>query len=210
MIDFRMLLAGSLLGLLVPTLAGAQTTPPDLREFRVGMKLAALPQHGYTDFHCAAAPSGTLDGWADYRKCPTDAAGQQEVTFRYDDGGEHETKVAGQPVLLSLVFTPDGTVHAIRMRTDPSARLFLRKRGYIFGEQVMAHYGDAGWSCSEAPPSGGQEPVGGIFVHEHCEKSIDTRHLVVERELYRGLNQSPAAFTSATEFTVSLARPSQG
>ena len=176
----------------------------DVRGFRVGMPLSALPAEGYTGFTCAADAPIRLAGWADFGKCPADGAGLREVAFRYDDDAGHETKVAGQPVLLSLLMQRDGAVQAIRMSTDPSARLFLRKRGYLFGKQVMARYGEGGWICHGASPAGDEEPVGGVFLREHCEKQLGQRRLVVERELYRGKGTAADAFVSRSRFTVSL------
>ena len=176
----------------------------DVRGFRVGMPLSALPADGYTGFTCAADGTVRLAGWADYGKCPVDGAGLREVAFRYDDDAGHETKVAGQPVLLSLMMQRDGAVQAIRMGTDPAARLFLRKRGYLFGKQVMARYGESGWVCHAAPPAGDEEPVGGVFLHEHCEKQLEQRRLVVERDLYRTKGSAADAFVSRSRFTVSL------
>ena len=185
----------------------ARAAETDLREFSVGMPFSALPPQGYTGFACAARPGGAaLDGWAGYRDCPADDAGRREISFRYDDGGENETKVSGQPVRLSLLLGQDGTVEAIRMQTDPAVRLFQHKKGYRFGEQVMARYGAAGWVCRDAKPAGNEEPVGGVFLREHCEKTVDVRHLVVDRELYRDKERSAAGFTSGTTFTVSLVK----
>jgi len=195
------------IGLLAAGTARAQAAETDLREFSVGMPFSALPSRGYTGFACAAKADGAaLKGWAGYRDCPADDAGRHEVSFRYDDGGENETKVAGQPMRLSLLLGQDGTVEAIRMQTDPAVRLFQHKKGYRFGEQVMARYGAAGWVCSDAKPSADEEPVGGVFLHEHCEKTADVRHLVVDRELYRNKERDMAGFTSGTTFTVSLVK----
>ena len=167
------------------------------------MPLSALPAEGYTGFTCAADGTVRLAGWAEYGKCPADGAGLREVAFRYDDNAEHETKVAGQPILLSLLMQTAGTVPAIRIETDPSARLFLRKRGYLFGKQVMARYGEAGWVCHGTQPAGDDEPVG-VFVHERCEKQLGQRQLAIERELHRGKGTAADAFVSRTRFTVSL------
>jgi len=194
-------------GLLAAAAARAQAAEADLREFSVGMPFSALPLRGYTDFACTAKADGAaLKGWAGYRDCPADDAGRHEISFHYDDGGENETKVAGQPMRLSLLLGQDGTVEAIRMQTDPAVRLFQHKKGYRFGEQVMARYGAAGWACSDAKPSENEEPVGGMFLREHCEKTVDMRHLVVDRELYRDKRRSLAGFTSGTTFIVSLVK----
>ena len=185
----------------------AQDAPADLRQFRVGMKLQALPSQGYTGLGCAAGGAG-LATWDDFATCPADRAGRREVSFRYDD--EKGTKVAGQAVLLSLVMDADGTVDAIRMQTDPAARLGLRKRGYFFGEQVMARYGESGWTCTEGAPEASQQPVGGVFVREHCEKTIGVRHLVIDRALYRAADSAPGKFTSSTSFEISLVHAGEG
>ena len=194
-------------GLLLAVPAFAQTEPADLRDIRVGMPAAALRTEGYAGFSCAANPEVPLADWAGYQACPPDAAGQREVGFHYGDTKDGATKVAGQPMLLSLVVGPSGAVQAIHMRTDPSARLFQHKRAYIFGLQVMTRYGEDGWACNEGHPSASEEPVGGLFVREHCEKVIGTRRLVIDRELHRLPDAPLTAFTSASSFTVSLVKP---
>lgn len=199
-------------GLLTAVPASAQTGydesgPADLRDIRVGMPASALQPQGYTGFGCVADPAVPLSGWDAYPACPPDAAGQREIAFHYSDTKDGATKVAGQPMTLSLVVGPSGAVQAIHMRTDPSARLFQHKRAYIFGLQVMARYGEDGWACTQGHPSAGEQPVGGLFVQEHCEKVFGTRRLVIDRELHRAADASPAAFTSGSSFTVSLAKP---
>ena len=190
---------------LVVMAGGAKAQDTDVRQFRVGMPLAELPTEGYKQFTCAAAdPPRAIAGWADYKLCPADAAGGREVAFRYDDPGKDETRVAGQEILISIVLASDGTVEAIRMKTDPHARLFRRKRGFIFGEQVMSRYGEADWACKDAPPRPGEEAVGGLFVRQHCEKIIGDRHLIVDRALYRGAGDEPGKFVSETSFVVRL------
>lgn len=191
--------------ILIAASGGARAQDADIRQFRVGMPLAELPAEGYKQLTCLAAdPPRAIGGWSGYTLCPADPAGGREIAFRYDDPGKDETRVAGQEVLMSLVLGPDGTVEAIRVRTDPGARLFRRKRGYIFGEQVMARYGEAGWACKDAPPGPGEEMVGGMFVRQHCEKVLGIRHLIVDRALYRGVGDGPGKFVSETSFVVRL------
>jgi len=196
-------LVASLSCLLATRPAEAQVQSADVREFRVGMPLSTLPARGYAELKCIA-DSKSLAAWGDYQTCNQDAQGLREVGFRYDDDGGHDTKIAGQPVLLSLLFGQNGVVQAIRVRTDPSARLFLRKRGYIFGQQVMARYGDAGWSCTDMKPKADEEPIGGVFLSEHCEKAFGVRHIVMDRALFGTKDKGPNAFVSTTTFVVSL------
>ena len=192
-------------GLLVAGAAPAPTVDTDIREFSVGMPLSTLPPHGYLiDCVPGLAKAEALKGWADYARCPVDKDGLREIRFRYGDNGEYETKVVGQPMQLSLFLGQDGTVDAIRMETDPTARLFLRKRAFIFGEQVKDRYGEPGWVCTVGQPQENEEPVGGMFVREHCDKTVGIRHLVMDRELFRNKDQSLTAFISRTVFTVSL------
>lgn len=202
-------MAASLVCILTMHPARAQVFSTDVRDFRVGMGLSALPAQGYAEFRCMA-DGKSLSKWADYLKCSQDPQDLREVEFRYDDDGGHDTKIAGQPVLLSLMFAQDGTVQAIRAQTDPSARLFLRKRGYIFGQQVMARYGDAGWNCTDTKPKADEEPIGGVFLSEHCEKTVGIRRIVIDRALFGTKDKGPNSFVSTTTFVVSLARMSPG
>lgn len=197
----------ALIGAMIAVAAPARAQDADVREFRVGMPLSALPSEGYKQFACVGAdPATAIGGWSDYNTCPADASGGREIGFRYDDPGRDETRVAGQEVLMSLVLGADGALEAIRIQTDPHARLFRRKRGYLFGEQVMARYGEADWACTDAPPGAGEAPVGGLFMRRHCDKTLGDRHLTIDRALYRGEHDGPGQFVSQTRFTVSLVR----
>jgi hypothetical protein len=168
--------------------------PNDLREFRIGQRVQELPAHGYIHIRCADTPGFVLGSWQDYVGCPPDPRRLHAVAFEYDtsdnplaltNDGYEGTRVAGQPVQLTLLISDDAHVGGIQIQTDPNARLYLRKKAFLFGLQARARYGADGWSCSEAKPSRDEEPVGGVFVREHCEKSTPTRHLIVERQLYR-------------------------
>jgi len=168
--------------------------PNDLREFRIGQRVQELPAHGYIHIRCTDVPSVALSNWQDYSRCPPDTRRLHAVTIEYDSSENplaltndsyEGTRVAGQPVQLALLISDDSHVGGIQIRTDPNARLYLRKKAFLFGLQARARYGADGWSCSEGKPSLDEEPVGGVFIKEHCEKSTSTRHLIVERQLYR-------------------------
>lgn len=190
--------------------AGAEPVN-DIREFRLGMSLADLPARGYLDFSCAAAPARKIAGWADYRQCPADAAGRHEIGFRYDDSanplarvneGYNGTLVGGHPVLISLLIGEDARVDAIRIDTDPHARLYLRKKAFLLAGQVKERYGQQGWTCRDGVPRAGAQPVGGVFIDEHCEKTAGGRHLILEQKLYRDPNRDLREFVDATRLLI--------
>lgn len=184
----------------------------DLRGFRVGMAVAELPPSGYTGFACAERPGVALSGWDEYRRCAPDAAtGLRELRFRYDDEASElarsneryaGTKVAGQPVLLSLLVGGDARVEGLRIRTDPEARLFERRKAFLFGEQIKARYGEEGWACTNAAPGPEEEPVGGVFVREHCEKTTADRRFVLDRWLFRRPGEELRRFVGGTALTI--------
>ncbi len=183
----------------------------DLRDFRIGMKVEDLPRSGYVDLSCITAPDQALSGWQDYRRCPADTAGRHEVRFRYDEtanplarvNDKYEgTKVGGHPVLLSLLISAAGRVDGIRIVTDPQARLYMRKKAFLLGLQAKARYGEEGWTCTEGQLAQDEQPVGGVFVKERCEKTTPTRHLIVERDLFRRSGQDPKEFVNDTKITI--------
>jgi len=185
----------------------------DLREFRLGMKVAELPVSGYTDFTCAAAPEQELPGWQDHRTCPANAAGLREVRFSYDETANplakvndrfEGTRVGGHPVLISLLIDDEGTVAGLQIVTDPKARLFMHKKAFLLGQQAKARFGEDGWTCKEGQPSGDEEPVGGVFIKEHCEKVTPTRRVTVERDLFRHGGQDVKDFVGDTKITILL------
>jgi hypothetical protein len=74
-------------------------------------------------------------------------------------------------------------VRGIRIVTDPDARLYLKKKAFLFGIRVMGRYGRDGWACTEAAPDAGKTPVGGMLIDRRCEKVFHDRRLVLETDL---------------------------
>jgi hypothetical protein len=188
--------------LLMPLAAVAEQN--DLREFRVGMPVSALPQSGYGDFTCAADPAKTLSGWDDYKACPVSPDGARAVSFRYDDNPSTEgrTVVAGQPVTLALLIDDQAEVVGLRIATDPHTRLYLHKKAHLFALQVRARFGEDGWNCRKIEPTATEQPVGGVFFHDHCEKVTESRHFLLDRELFRDPAKPLPDFTDATQLTI--------
>ncbi len=183
----------------------------DIRQFRVGMLVSELPAKGYVDFTCAADPTHKIAGWAEYKQCPADAAGLHEVRFHYDNSGNpvarvnegyRGTRVAGHPVLISLLIGNDARVDAIRIDTDPHARFYMRKKAFLLGNQVKERFGEQGWVCKHGSPTADEQPVGGMFIKQHCEKTLPGRHLILDERLYRDPNKSLKDFTGGTQLLI--------
>lgn len=183
----------------------------DLRDLRLGMEVRELPRSGYLGFVCADAPGTAMAGWQDYTRCPADAAGRRAVRFQYDDAANPQaylndkyegTKVGGHPVLLTLFIRDTGLVDGLRIETDPSARLFLRKKAFLLGALAKARFGEDGWSCTSGQPTDDAQPVGGVFVQEHCEKTTPSRRYVLDRALFRRPGQELRDFVSRTRLEI--------
>ena len=200
--------AATILALLMGVPARAEEA--DLRNFRVGMPASELPAEGYTDFTCAGSKTN-VQGWPDYVRCPADAAGLHALRFSYQEGSNdlafvndtyEGTKVGGHPVLLTLLISDAGVVEGLRIETDPAARLNRRKKAYLLGELAKGRYGENGWTCTEAQPGAGEEPVGGMFMKEHCEKTTPTRRYVLDRQMFHKVGADQRGFISASQLEI--------
>ena len=122
-------------------------------------------------------------------------SGFHAIKFGYDPVTSRDgTIVAGHPAILTLLVDDAGIVSGLRIETDPKARLYLRKKAFLFGIQAKSRYGLDGWSCTEAQPDAGEQPVGGVYVRERCTKTIHDRSIVVERNLFRRPDQDIKSF----------------
>jgi len=186
-----------------PRAAADDTGGGDLRDIRLGTPAKDLPSAGYANLVCATDPARTLTTWLGWRDCPSDAAGFHAIRFGYDPatspGG---TIVAGHPAVLTLLVDDVGAASGLRIETDPKARLYLRKKAFLFGIQAKSRYGQDGWSCSQAQPGAGEQPVGGVYVSESCTKTTDHRQVIVERHLFRRADQDLKGFVDDTRMTI--------
>jgi hypothetical protein len=186
---------------------GKDTDGNDLRDIHLGMTAADLTDAGYVDLACAIDPQKTLTAWAGWRDCPADPSGFHAIKFGYDPATSREgTIVAGHPAVLTLLVDDAGIVSGLRIETDPKARLYIRKKAFLFGIQAKSRYGFDGWSCTEAQPDAGEQPVGGVFVRERCTKTIHNRSIVVERNLFRKPEQDIKSFVDETRMTILLVK----
>ncbi|MGJ5179261.1 hypothetical protein ACQR16_14370 [Bradyrhizobium oligotrophicum] len=184
--------------------ASAQAVPAyDLRDITVGMPVGQLPDAGYVNLTCAGDPDRKLEAWSGWRDCPADAQGARAVRFEFDpETSQDGTKVAGHPVLLTALVDDSGAVTGLTIETDPKARLYIRKKAFLLGNQVKSRYGAEGWDCKEQQPTAGEQPVGGVFLREVCSKTVPGRMLTVERELFRKPDQDAKSFVDQTRVRI--------
>ena len=180
----------------------------DLRDIRLGMAVAELPESGYVDFACAADPKHTLAGWTNWHDCAADANGMRAIRFGYDPSTSRDgTMVAGHPAILTLLIDDSAHVAGLQIETDPKARLYIRKKAFLLGLQAKSRYGAEGWACTDGQPGpGGDQPVGGVYLRERCTKTVGGRTLVVERNLFRRPDQDAKSFVDETRISISRAK----
>ncbi len=180
----------------------------DLRDLVVGMSVTEIPSAGYADLVCDADRSISLRTWGDWKACPADASGSRTIAFGFAPmPGKTETRVAGHPVLLAVSFGGDGTLTALRIRTDPSARLFIRKKAVLLGPQARSHYGDEGWNCTNASLAGDEESVAGVAIKETCTKSLPGRMVTINRVFLKKRDRELKDFESTTDILIAKSNP---
>ncbi len=205
------MVAGGVLLTALQQAAAQDFSGNDLRDIRIGIAVADLPSAGYVDFSCAADANVKLSRWSDWRDCPAGADGLRALRFGYDPAtSRNGTVVAGHPAILTALIDNAGTVAGLKIETDPKARLYLRKKAFLFGPQVKARYGADGWACTQAAPEAGEQPVGGVYVKERCTKTIQGRAIVVERNLFRQAGQDEKSFVDNTRVTILRAHSQSG
>src|SRR5262245_33308495 len=189
--------------------AGAQAEDmTDLRDLAIGTQVANMPDTGYYEFACGTnggPPAKRLSGWDSFKECPPEPSGLREVYVRYDDEADYiskvvkdvdgegipidkysGTKIAGHPVILSVLFDNDGVMQGIRAVTDPRAEVDQRRRAFLLRIRVFNRYFPEDWQCADLPPEPGQSPVGGLFIKQRCYKVFrDARQVVMNTNFFR-------------------------
>lgn len=195
--------AAFLLAALQQAPAQQQYEGDDVRDLKIGGKVADLPAEGYVDFSCPADTNAKPASWSAWRDCPAGTDGLHALHFGFDPATSRDgTIVAGHPVVLTALIDNDGIVAGLKIDTDPKTRLYLRKKAFLFGPQVKARYGSDGWTCTQSELAAGEEPVGGVHVREKCTKTVQGRAITIERSLYRKAGQDEKNFVDETRVTI--------
>ena len=108
---------------------------------------------------------------------------------RYTDQ-RSSTRVAGHPVILSVLFDGDGTLRGLRVVSDPRASPLERRMAHMLRLAVINRYGAGGWNCTDLSAADGETPVGGVFVKQRCEKQTPERALNIEARFLRKPGQN--------------------
>src|SRR4051794_23940560 len=197
------IMLGLMLALVSQCAAAPNNLGNDLRDIRIGMPVADLPDAGYSGFSCATDVSHKMPGWSGWRDCPPDAEGLHAIRFGFDPETSRDgTVVAGHPVVLTALVDENGVVAGLKIDTETKGPLFVRKKAFLLGVQVKSRYGTDGWECTEAQPQAGEQPVGGVFLSEKCSKTVSGRAIVVQRNLFRRANQDEKSFVNETRVSI--------
>jgi hypothetical protein len=210
--------------------AQARRDEGEVRGLKLGLKAQSMTLDGFGELACGSnggPPRQKIDDWSDFAKCRPEETGLHEVYARFEDEDEYVgraiddslyargkigTRVAGHPVVLSVLFDRDGVVRGLRLVTDPRAQPHERRMAHMFRLAVINRYEPDGWSCTDSPPAAGETPVGGVFIKQHCEKLTPERRLIVDTRFLRKPGQSDndpvtgeyraGAYESSTRFEI--------
>ena len=120
-----------------PAQAQRRPDPGEIRGLKLGLKAQAMTLDGFGDLACGSnggPPRQKIEDWSEFRKCRAEDNGLHEVYARFDDEDEYigkaidepryargktGTRVAGHPVILSVLFDRDGVLRVLRFVSDP-------------------------------------------------------------------------------------------
>jgi hypothetical protein len=210
----------------------AQDRPTRLNawDIHIGETAAEIPD-GFTNYACGTdggPPSVPLANFTEFKKCRPDANGLHEVYFEYDDELEYWARAldlkeeirmyAGTtayefPVVASVLFDDSGVARGLRLVTDPRQQLSReRNEFWILADFIRHRFGDDGWECADLPPDEGEHAIGSFFIKNHCVKTANGLHLILEQRYFRKKGQQsvdpetgqsrPEDYESGTRFEV--------
>ncbi len=189
--------------------AGPQPDPGEIHGLKLGLKAAEMSADTFGDLACGSnggTPRQAIGGWTEFRKCRPEPSGLYEVYAPFDDQqdyvsraiddpmyaqGKVGTRVAGHPVILSVLFDTDGVLRGIRIVSDPRGSPMERRMAHMLRLAIINRYEPEGWNCTDFPPAPGETPVGGgVFIKQRCEKAMPGKTLTVETHFLRKPGQA--------------------
>jgi len=189
--------------------ASAQPRPDqgELRGLKLGLNAATMSTDKWGEFACGSnggPPRQRIFDWSEFAKCRAEDNGLHEVYARFDDEGDYVgratddpvtlgrtgTRVAGHPIVLSVLFDRDGILRGLRFVSDPRGDPAARRMAHLLRLAIINRYEPSGWTCVDTPLAAGETSVGGIFLKQRCEKVTPERYLTVEARLLRKPGQN--------------------
>jgi hypothetical protein len=189
--------------------AAAQAPDPgEIHGLRLGLKAATMSLDGFGELACGSnggPPRQRIDGWTEFGKCRAEPSGLHEVYARFDDEDEYVgraidqplyaagragTRVAGHPIILSVLFDDQGVLRGLRFVSDPRGSPIERRMAHLLRLAIINHYDPEGWACTDLPGEPGETPVGGVFIKQRCTKTTSERNMTVEAHFLRKPGQS--------------------
>jgi hypothetical protein len=192
----------------VPALAQSRSDRGELRGLKLGLDAREMSTSGFGEFACGSnggPPRQKLEDWSGFGKCRAEDNGLHEVYARFDDEDEFigkaiddalyaaqkvGTRVAGHPVILSVLFDRGGILRGLRFVSDPRGDPGARRMAHLLRLAVINRYDPSGWTCTDLPAAAGETPVGGVFLKQRCEKLTPERRLMVEARFLRKPGQN--------------------
>jgi hypothetical protein len=201
----------ALAALLAATSAQAQQPRPDqgeLRGLKLGLDAKTMSTDRWGEFACGSnggPPRQKIADWSEFAKCRAEENGLHEVYVRFDDEDEYVgraiddplyaaqrrgTRVAGHPVILTVLFDDAGILRGLRFVSDPRGDPGARRMAHLLRIAIINRYEPDNWNCTDFPAAPGETAVGGVFLKQRCEKTTPDRHLMVEGRFLRKPGQS--------------------
>jgi hypothetical protein len=203
------LIAGAVALALALAGASAQASDPgEIHGLKLGLKAPAMTMDGFGELACGSnggPPRQRIEDWAGFGNCRAEPNGLHEVYARFDDEDEYigraidqplyaagrtGTRVAGHPVILSVLFDDGGVLRGLRFISDPRAGPVERRMAHLLRLAIINHYDPAGWTCTDFPAEPGETPVGGVFIKQRCEKAMPERRMSIEAHFLRKPGQN--------------------
>jgi hypothetical protein len=185
------------------TRADDRPTRLNVWDIHIGEKASQIPD-GFINYACGTnggPPSLPLANFTGFKKCRPDANGLHEVYFEYDDELEYWARAlelneqikmyAGTtayeyPVVASVLFDDAGVAKGLRLVTDPRQHVVRdRSEFWTLANFIRQRFGDNGWQCQDLPPLEGEQAVGSFFVKNHCVKTANGLHFILEQRYFR-------------------------
>ena len=172
----------ALAALLAATAAQAQGRPDqgELRGLKLGLDAKTMTTDRWGDFACGSnggPPRQKIADWSEFAKCRAEESGLHEVYVRFDDEDEYVgraiddplyaaqkrgTRVAGHPVILTVLFDGGGALRGLRFVSDPRGDPGARRMAHLLRIAIINRYDAADWTCTDIPLATGESPVGSL------------------------------------------------